>query len=183
MKKIFLLSILFFATQFAFAQINEPKEITPEVLQKIKTDIEKQIPRLKQKLSKENLTADQIEFFVDTFRIEQMVAERMDVDYSTIGMNITIDERTAAYDKLMNKYYNKLTKLLKPEDKKILTTAQKTWLAYRDAEFKLIWAMSKDEYSGGGSMQSNIATDSYSNLVVKRAIEIFNYYDGIIKAN
>jgi hypothetical protein len=30
-------------------------------------------------------------------------------------------------------------------------------------------------------MQSNIATDSYSELIVKRTIEIFNFYDGIIK--
>ncbi len=105
----------------------------------------------------------------------------MDIDYSTVGMNITVDEMTSSYDKLMNKYYNKLLKILKPDDKKILVTAQKAWLAYRDAEAKLIGKMTKEEYSGGGTIQSNIATGSYSDLVVKRAIEIFNYYDGIIK--
>jgi uncharacterized protein YecT (DUF1311 family) len=105
----------------------------------------------------------------------------MDIDYSTVGMNITVNEMTSTYDKLMNRYYNKLLKILKPEDKKILVTAQKAWITYRNAETKLIGTLTKEEYSGGGSIQSNIATGSYSDLVVKRAIEIFNYYNGVIK--
>jgi uncharacterized protein YecT (DUF1311 family) len=181
MKQIFFLSLLFLLGQFSFAQNDGPKEITPQVLQKIKTDVEKLVPAFKKNLSKQDLNADQVEFSVDTFRIEQIVSKRMDIDYSTVGMNITVDEMTTSYDKLMNKYYNKLLKILKPEDKKTLVTAQKTWLAYRDAEAKLIGTMTKEEYSGGGTIQSNIATGSYSDLVVKRAIEIFNYYDGVIK--
>ena len=82
---------------------------------------------------------------------------------------------------MLNKYYNKLLKILKPEDKKILVTAQRAWLAYRDPEAKLIGTMTKEEYSGGGTIQSNIATGAYSDLVAKRTIEIFNYYDAIIK--
>lgn len=181
MKQRLTIASLLLITNLGFGQIEYPKEITPQVLQRIKSDIEKQIPPLKQKLSTQQLTADEIEFSLDTFRIEQMVVERISVDYSTMGMNITVDEKTSAYDKLMNKYYNKLLQLLKPEDKKVLISAQKAWLAYRDAESKLIWTMTKDEYSGGGSMQSNIATDSYSDLVVQRTIAIFNYYNGIVK--
>lgn len=174
--------ILFsFVAHFTFAQIDGPKEITPQVLQQINAAIEKEIPTLKQKLTKKGLSADQIEFALDTFRIEQLASYRLDIDYSTMGMNVTINEKTAAYDKLLNKYYNKLLKLLQPEDKKTLVAAQKTWLAYRDAEEKLIWAMTKDEYSGGGSMQSNIGNTAYGNLVMKRTIEIFNYYEGVIK--
>ena len=181
MRQIILVLILFFVGNFAFGQNDGPKEITPQVLQKLKADIEKQIPSFKQKLSKQELTADQIEFSVDTFRIEQLVSKRLDIDYTTAGMNTAVDEMTSSYDRLMNKYYNKLLKALNPDDKKVLITAQKAWLAYRDAEAKLIGTMTKEEYSGGGTIQSTIATDSYSGLVVKRAIEIFNYYDDLIK--
>jgi uncharacterized protein YecT (DUF1311 family) len=181
MKQIILLATLFFVANFAFGQNDGPKEITPQVLQKLKVDVEKQVPSFRQKLSKQELTADQIEFSLDTFRIERLVSKRMEIDYSTVGMNITVDEMASSYDRLMNKYYNKLLKALKPDDKKVLVTAQKAWLAYRDAETNLIGTMTKEEYSGGGTIQSNIATDSYSDLVVKRTIEIFNYYDGIIK--
>jgi uncharacterized protein YecT (DUF1311 family) len=181
MKQILLLTIITSFAQFTFGQSNDTKEITPQVLQKIKADIEKQIPALKQKFLKEEFTIDQTEFSLDTFRIEQIVSKRMVIDYTTVGMNNTVDEMTTAYDKLMNKYYNKLLKALKPADKKVLVAAQKAWLGYRDAEAKLIGTMTKEEYSGGGSIQSNIATGSYSEIVVKRAIEIFNYYDGIVK--
>ena len=81
----------------------------------------------------------------------------------------------------MNKYYGKLMKLLKPEDKKILITAQKAWLVFRDAEIKLIGTMTDDQYSGGGTIQSNIRMGQYSSLVVERTKDIFNYYNGIIK--
>ena len=170
----------FLFSHYSFGQNDGPKEITPQLLQKLKAEIEKQIPAYKEILSKQDLTAYQIEFSLDTFRIEQLVSKRMDIDFSTMGMNITVDEMTTSYDKLMNKYYNKLLIALKPDDKKILIAAQKAWLAYRDAEAKLIWTMTKDEYSGGGTIQSNIATGSYSEIVVNRAIKIFNYFDGII---
>jgi hypothetical protein len=100
MKQISLLATLFFVTYFVFGQNDGPKEITPQVLQKLKADVEKQIPSFRQKLSKQELTADQIEFSLDTFRIEQLVSKRMDIDYSTVGMNITVDEMTSSYDRL-----------------------------------------------------------------------------------
>ena len=181
MKNTIFLITLFFVSNLAFGQNNGPTEITPQILQKLNADIDKQIPSYRQRLSKQELTADQIEFSIDTFRIEQLVSKRLDIDYSTAGMNITVDEMANSYDKLMNKYYNKLLKALNPGDKKILIAAQKVWLAYRDAEAKLIGTMAKEEYSGGGTIQSNIATGSYSGLIVRRTTEIFNYYDGMIK--
>lgn len=181
MKQILYFLIFFLVRHSSFAQNDGPKEITPQILQKIKMDVEKLVPAFNKNLSDRDLTSDQIEFSVDTFRINQIVSKRMGIDYSTLGMNRTVDEMTTSYDKLLNKYYNKLLKILKPEDKKILVTAQRAWLAYRDAEAKLIGTMTKEEYSGGGTIQSNIATGAYSDLVAKRTIEIFNYYDAIIK--
>lgn len=180
-NRLFFLLLFLLAGQISFGQDDGPKEITPQVLQKIKADVEKLVPAFKKSLSKQDLTADQIEFSVDTFRIEQIGAIRMEMDYTTVGMNITVDEMTSSYDKLLNKYYNKLLNMLQPEDKKVLITAQRAWIAYRDAEAKLIGTMTKEEYSGGGTIQSIIATGSYADLVVKRTLEIFNYYDGIVK--
>jgi uncharacterized protein YecT (DUF1311 family) len=181
MNPLLFFLLLFLVGEASYAQSDRPKEITPQILQKIKMDVEVLVPAFKKNLSDRDLTVDQIELSVDTFRINQIVSKRMDIDYSTLGMNRTVDEMTASYDKLLNKYYNKLLKILKPEDKKILITAQRAWLVYRDAEAKLIGKMTKEEYSGGGTIQSNIATGAYSDLVVKRTIEIFNYYDNVIK--
>ena len=180
MKNLLLLTILCFLGNIAFGQ-NNPKEISPEILKKITSEVEIQIPKLKLKLSKEEFNEDEIEFKIDTFRIESIASKRMEIDYSTTGMNISVSELTAAYDKLMNKYYNKLMKLLKPEDKKVLISAQKAWLTFRDAELNLIGTMTDEKYSGGGTIQSNIRVGLYSSLVTERAIKIFNYYNGIDK--
>lgn len=180
MKYFFLSMILCVIGNIALGQ-NRLQEISPEILKKIEAEVEVQIPKLKLRLSKQELNVDEIEFKIDTFRIETIASKRMEIDFSTTGMNITVDESTTSYDKLMNKYYGKLMKLLKPEDKKILITAQKAWLLFRDAELKLIGTMTDDQYSGGGTIQSNIRMGQYSSLVVERTKDIFNYYNGIIK--
>ena len=183
MKKLLLLLIILSIGHMSFGQNNGPKEITPQILQKLKADIEKQVPIFRQKLSTQYFNTDQIEFSVDTFRIEQLVSKRMQIDYSTVGMNTTIEEMTIWYDKLLNKYYTKLLKRLNTEDKKTLVKAQRSWLTYRDAETELIGTMTKEEYSGGGTIQSTNAVGAYADLIVKRTIEIFKYYDGILKDN
>jgi len=81
----------------------------------------------------------------------------------------------------MNRYYNRLLKLLNAGNKQTLVTAQKAWLTYRDSESKLIGTLTKEEYSGGGTMQSLISTDLYARLIVKRTLDIFSYYDDVIK--
>jgi uncharacterized protein YecT (DUF1311 family) len=181
MRQLFILIVLLSIYQLSFGQTDMPSEVTPQVLQKIKAEVEKKSIKFKEAISKNDLTPDQIEFTVDTFKIEQIEEKSMEIDYSTVGMNNALDELTNSYDKLMNKYYNKLLKLLKAEDKPILIGAQKAWINYRDAETRLIGVLTKEEYSGGGSIQSNIAADAYSGIVVKRTIEIFSYYDAVLK--
>lgn len=181
MKHLILIIFLTFTYNQTFAQEERPKELTPQKLQKIRADIEKQIPDLKQSLSDQDFSSRQIEFAIDTFRIERLAAERMNIDYSTSGMNFAINELTDSYDKLLNKYYNKLIKLLDPEDKKVLLNAQKAWLVFRDSERIFIRTMTKEKYSGGGTIQSNIASDRFSQLVIQRTKDIFDYYDNTLK--
>ena len=181
MKKIFSLIAFLFVCYTSYAQNDGPQEVTPQVLQKIKANIEKQIPALKQRMLNRDLNVDEIEFAIDTFRIEQLASKRMAIDYSTYSMNEATIELTASYDKLLNKYYNKLLKSLKPEDQKILISAQRAWLVFQQAEIKLIDTMIKEEYSGGGSIQSTLQVGSYSSLVVERTKDIFNYYNSIVK--
>jgi len=123
-----------------------------------------------------------IEFSRDTSRIGQVLTQRMTKDYTTAGMNKALEEMISSYDQLLNKYYNKLLKLLQPQDRTALIAAQKAWLQFRDTESKLIRALSKDVYTGGGTIQSNIVAGEYADLVVKRCIDIFNYYDRIIES-
>ena len=93
MKYITLVTLVLFSVSYTtFAQPDWPKEVTPQVLQQIKADVEKEVPKFKQKLSKKNLTAEQIEFSIDTFKIESIAAHRTGIDYSTMGMNITTIE-------------------------------------------------------------------------------------------
>lgn len=172
--------LLSFSCMQSYAQEQPPRQVTPEILAQIKKEVEKDAADYKKTLSSSDYSASQIEFAIDTFTIEHIVSKRMDYDYSTAGMNMAMDEMTQGYDKLLNKYYNKLLKLLKPADQKVLIAAQKAWIAYRNAEGKLIGTMSKDEYSGGGSIQSNIANGRYADVVVSRAIEIFLYYDDAV---
>ncbi len=181
MKHLLTLLILFISSSISFGQNNEPKEITPQILQKITTEVDKEASRFRQSVSSKGLTADAIEFAVDTFKIAHICSKRMDTDYSTTGMNLTIEEMTASYDKLLNKYYNKLLKTLLPDDKKSLIKAQRSWINYRDAEMELIRAMTKDNYSGGGTMQSIVATEGNSNLIARRTAELFDYYNAIEK--
>ena len=180
MKHAVSLALVLVFSISAFAQSDRPKELTPLILSKIKADVDKDAITFKQTLSKKDLSASEITFSVDTFKVEQIAAKRMEVDYSTAGMNNTMNDRAASYDKLLNKYYKILLAALKPADKATLIATQRSWINYRDAESKLIYTMGKQEYSGGGTIQSNIASTAYADLVVERTLKIFNYYNSIV---
>ena len=178
--RLVLFSWMLLFSLFSFAQA-DPQEITPERLKKIKTEAEKETAEYISKLDTTELIHEEIVFKRETYLLDLMRDKKSDLDYTTYGMNKATTEWADGYDSLMNKYYNRLLKLLSPEDKKVLIAAQKSWLAYRDAEGKLITLMMNDEYSGGGTIQSNIATNNYSLLIVERTNTIFNYYSTIVK--
>lgn len=145
-------------------------------LAKIRIIVEKDAKYYKQKLEKNtNNNPLWIEFSVDTFKIEHTISERMSTAYRTQEMNAIVSDGTTEYDKLLNKYYNRLLTKLNSEDKKILISAQRAWLSFRDAELKLIGVISKTEYSGGGTIQSNINVGDYHEIIKKRTIDIFGH--------
>ncbi|MEO5777848.1 MAG: lysozyme inhibitor LprI family protein [Sediminibacterium sp.] len=182
MKQMVLLSFLMYVSLFSYGQKAGLREITPEDLQKINEEIEKKIPSLTQELIRSKSSKDEIEFSIDTFRIRQIAAKKISINYSTSGMNRIIVEMTESYKKLMNKYYNKLLNSFERKDRATLVAAQKGWLIYREAETKLIHLVNKKTYTGGGTMYSTIATELYSDLVLQRTLEIFRYYKDIASA-
>jgi uncharacterized protein YecT (DUF1311 family) len=179
MKSTFL-TLFLFCSLFSFAQ-PDPQEITPERLKKIKTEAEKETAEYMRKLDTTKLIHEEIVFERETYLLGLIREKKTDLDYTTYGMNKATRDWADGHDSLMNKYYNRLLKLLSPEDKKTLIAAQKSWLAYRDAEGQLMGMMMKEEYSGGGTIQSNIATNNYCLLIVERTNTIFNYYSTIVK--
>lgn len=143
------MALVLFAVLFHFYATGQtPVSVTPELQKKIKQDIEKEIPFLKQRLEKELINPVQIEFILDTFRAERFMTKYIDLDYSDFGMRDAGYKTAKLYDSLLNKYYKKLLAVLKPGDRKALIQAQKAWLAFRDCEFKLVEIISKEEYAG-----------------------------------
>jgi len=176
MKNLLILTLGIFFSIATNAQSDSPKEVTPEILKKIKIEVEKNVVRFRQNLSKdESITKTLLDFQTDTFRINRINDACQEVDYSTPGISGAIYEMGKSYDLLLNKYYNKLLKQLKGNDKNVLIKAQRAWLAFQKLEQDLIGTLSKEEYSGGGTMQSNIRASQYTELIIKRTAELFWY--------
>jgi uncharacterized protein YecT (DUF1311 family) len=176
MRILFLFSCFLLFSLSIFAQ-----KLTDQKLAEITKSAEQKAQQYKGSLKDKDLSKDQIEFSVDTFKINRISELCMEVDYTTVGMNQAVMRLTADYDKLLNKYYQKLLKVLEEDDKKVLIEAERAWMKFRDAEKALIGMMTKEQYSGGGTIQSNIATGAYADLVIKRTLDIFNYYDAVLK--
>ena len=111
-------------------RIQKTEKITPQILQEIKTTVNKLIPAYQKTIVLKGLSSDQIEFSIDIFYIGQILSERMKIDYITVSMNKAIQEMA---------------------------------------------------YSGGGTIQSNIAESANADLIVKRCIELFNYFNDLVE--
>jgi uncharacterized protein YecT (DUF1311 family) len=152
-----------------------PRPFTDGDERQLRAAIDKEAALLRQSLLKEQTAPPLIEITLDTFRVERYLERRMAIDYSTAGMRMASMEAAHRYDSLLNKYYRKLLQTLKPADRPVLVAAQKAWIAFRDAEMKLVAVMSKEEYSGGGTVQQIINTDAYYQAVRERALGIIDH--------
>jgi uncharacterized protein YecT (DUF1311 family) len=181
MKKAFVAVIIFFCTSQLFSQIkNDPTEVTDSIAKKISAAVDKEVLQLKTNLEKKKYSKEEIEFILDTARIELYYSKYMYIDYTTAGMANATYQATDKYDKLLNKYYQKLMTILKGQDKQVLTQSQRAWMTFRDNEIKLIETLTKDEYSGGGTVQILNYASQVFELTRKRVLEMYAHYQGTL---
>ena len=53
-------------------------------------------------------------------------------------------------------------------------------MTFRDNEIKLIETLTKDEYSGGGTVQRLVYSSQVFELTRKRMLEIYAHYNGTL---
>ena len=104
--------------------------------------------------------------------IDKTMGVCVDKDPSTAGMTQCIFTAAEAWDKELNKNYNRLMAKLGAKQKQTLKAAQLEWIKYRDAEYKLI----DDVYFGlQGSMYVPMRAEDRLRVVKKRALELASY--------
>lgn len=141
----------------------------------VEFDIDLQVINLRTELVKRKSNQDEIDFMIDTFKLNQSINQKMS-DYSnTLGIITLLQEEIGRYDQLLNKYYQRLLKKINRNDRQILIEAQRSWLTYRDDEIKLIQLIREDEYSGGGSIQPIIFLDRKKELTKNRLFQLVEY--------
>ncbi|RYZ22834.1 MAG: DUF1311 domain-containing protein [Chitinophagaceae bacterium] len=175
MRPIFLIVFLLSGYLARAQDAGELRAFTVSDEKQLHIAIEKAVTQLRQSLLKEKTAPPLVEITLDTFRVERYLEHRMQIDYSTAGMRLASLEAAHRYDSLLNKYYRRLLQTLRPADRPTLVAAQKAWIAFRDAEMKLVSTMSKEEYSGGGTLQQLIDTDAYYQFVRGRALAIIGH--------
>jgi uncharacterized protein YecT (DUF1311 family) len=79
-------------------------------------------------------------------------------------------------DKLLNQLYKKIMDKLPANKKEILKNAQKKWLAFRDAEKELSWALDPME---GGTGQNTSAADFSYQILKERTEDFEGYFYGL----
>jgi len=78
------------------------------------------------------------------------------------------------WDLELNKNYRALLRKLKPADKQVLITSQRTWIAFRDNEFKLIDTL-YDQLQG--TMYIPMRYDERMQIVKRRAQALSDHLD------
>ncbi len=173
MIKLFsnLLTIAIFFTLLlrvnTFAQSNSTKEIEQSAMQ-FKKKLLAQVD--------ESPSSIEIAFMVDTFQIMEKLRLYQDDNYSTSGMNQSVNAAANSYNVLLNKYYKFLLNVLDKDDRKALVEAERAWVTFKDKEDYLYSILRKEEYSGGGTIQSNFYVGHHFDVIEQRTLELYHYY-------
>lgn len=177
--KIILIIIFQFLPLFLIAQ----RKINKADIIKINTEIENEVLKLNDSLIKADkyIKPFNLEFKSDIYKIEKLADKKISIDYSTAVMTDAVYELEKGYDKLLNKYYKILYSKLKTEDKEKLKISQKNWIKFRDSERIMIGIVSQNEYSGGGTIQSNLRASRICEITSKRVFEIKKHIDQFIE--
>lgn len=114
-------------------------------------------------------------FEKDTFLLNGLFSYQLDADQTTLGMVGALYDYEAGFDRLLNTYYQLLLKKLNKEDKELLKESQRNWIKLRDSERKLSAAITKEEYSGGGTIQQLFYADWNADFTKHRVEELIDY--------
>ncbi|MGL6120249.1 MAG: lysozyme inhibitor LprI family protein [Fusobacteriaceae bacterium] len=68
--------------------------------------------------------------------LEKQYEEKLDNDYSTLGMLGAMEEYYNELDKVLNKSYKELMAVLSNDDKKALRDSQRAWIKFRDSQIE-----------------------------------------------
>lgn len=195
MKQILLL-LFILIYQNSFSQVADTSDIfdvdksyylilKPEVEKKINKAIAPIVKRKLQEfkvLNNDDLKSltdrqkqDEMEFAEDTIRINEFLSEYTDsysVATTTMGMNWGESKRLDAYDKLLNKYYQKSLLVLKTDMKTKLIKSQKRWLDYYIQEKEFIY----DLNDFGNHNSSLYNWGYYFEMLKKRVLFLKDIY-------
>ena len=93
---------------------------------------------------------------------------------STAGMVECTEIAYKKWDQELNKNYQALLRKLKPADKQVLISSQRSWIAFRDNEFKLIDSL-YDQLQG--TMYIPMRYDARMEIVKHRALALSDHMD------
>ncbi|MBK7932413.1 MAG: DUF1311 domain-containing protein [Acidobacteria bacterium] len=79
------------------------------------------------------------------------------------------------WDKELNKVYKELQGRLTLKERSVLISSQRSWILYRNAEFKLIDSMYSFEK---GTMNISFNAHARKGVVMKRALALKHYLEG-----
>lgn len=179
MKSILYCFLVFLSANSLFSQTQEISAFTPAQIQLIKSSVERKALIFLKELEADNYSsAGSREFMLDTFKAQETMRMKMEIVDSPFAINMALSELERDYDKILNKYYNRLKILLNPEDQKILIQAQRAWLAYQTLENQLIQTLLSPQNAGEMNMSSmsTISLELTSDILFKRTHEIGSYY-------
>ena len=106
-------------------------------------------------------------------KIDADLEKCLSKDNSTAGQRSCINSARNSWDKELNKSYLSLSQKLSKNGKKELVEAQRSWILFRDSEFKLI-----DKYYFDvkkGTMFYVIAENKKLDVLKERALQIEEY--------
>lgn len=155
--------------------------VTEEDISKMRKQIEMEAIDLKIRLKQQDfwLTEEDkniyIEFSQDTFRIERLLAIRLEKELTDRDMSIAIYDAEVEYDKLLNKYYQLLLKKLGSQHQESLRKAQRLWIQFRDAEKELYYDIKFLKIDTPGTIENLLLASHSFDLTKARTVEIFNY--------
>jgi len=182
----FFANLLFFFLLLPARSVSQNIDLIPVQKQKqLRQQTSEIVAARRAQLLTLKLDSTDIEFKLDTFGVETYfekcheTLEKAGIILTDADMSGLTFDKAQAYDSLMNKYYKRLSALLKDDDKKALIQAQRAWLAFRDNEGKLRVAVEMNATGGGTMLQLN-ESGAYLGMVRTRAIELYEYYDQIV---